>query len=72
MKSVLEPGVFKPTQSRIEARSDATTRVARDIISGETAARAAQMARLRAARMEQEAAAEPVVVAVKKKAVRKK
>lgn len=60
MKAKGEPGVFRPTMSKMETRTDTTTRVAREIVDGEAAARVRQMERLRAARLEREAAAEPV------------
>lgn len=66
MKSMLEPGNFKPTPSRGEAKSDATTRLAREIMSGEANARIAKTERLRAARLAQEVA-EPAVPPVTKK-----
>jgi hypothetical protein len=48
-------GVFKPTPSRIEAKSDATTAVARKIVETDAAARVAKTERLRAARLAREA-----------------
>lgn len=51
--------VFQPRTSRQEAKADATTRVAREIIDGEVTAREAKTERLRAARLAQEAAAKP-------------
>lgn len=52
--------VFQPKASRQEAKADATTRVAREIIDREVTAREAKTERLRAARLAREAAAEPV------------
>jgi hypothetical protein len=54
MKNIIDPGVFKPKPSRFEVKSDATSRVARDITYGEASARVAKTERLRAARMAQE------------------
>ncbi len=54
MKRIPDPGVFKPPLTRNEAKSDTTTRVSRAIIDEETAARAANTARLRAARLARE------------------
>ena len=65
----IEPGIFKPTPSRNEAKNDMTTRVAREIIESEAAARTAKTERLRAARMAQEAVADVATVSPK---VRKK
>lgn len=59
MRRMLEPGVFMPTLSRAEAKSDATTRAARAIIDGEAAARLAKTERLRATRLAREAVEEP-------------
>lgn len=50
-----EPGFFKPVASRIEAKSDATTRAAREIINHEANARIAKTAKLREARLALEA-----------------
>ncbi|TGS71564.1 hypothetical protein EN817_28215 [Mesorhizobium sp. M3A.F.Ca.ET.174.01.1.1] len=54
MKSLLDTGIFKPSPSRTEAKTDATTRVARQIVDLEAAARSAKTERLRAARLAQE------------------
>jgi len=53
--------LFKPQPSRMEAKGDATTRAARQIMETEAAAERAKTARLKAARLAQEAtaAAEP-------------
>ena len=49
----------KRAPSRLDARAEATTKAARDIIGQEAAARIAKTERLRAARLAQEAAAPP-------------
>lgn len=54
MKHIPEPGLFKPNPSRTEAKGDATSRVARQIVDLEAAARIAKTERLRAARLAQE------------------
>jgi len=51
--------VFRPRPSRQEAKADVTTRAARQIIDSEAEARQAKTERLRAARLAQEAAADP-------------
>lgn len=61
MRNVPPPGIFKPAPSRSEAKGDVTSRAARSIIETETARREAKTMRLRAARLEKEAAdPEPV------------
>ena len=50
MKPLIEPGISKPNLSRTEAKNDATTRAAKQIIKGETASRQAKTERLRKAR----------------------
>jgi hypothetical protein len=55
MKSIIQSGVFKPNQTRFENRNETTTRAAREIIDSEATKRAAQMARLKALRLEREA-----------------
>jgi len=67
----IESGIFKPTPSRNEAKGDMTTRVAREIIDGEAAARTAKTARLRAARLAQEATAVADVAPVSRKTKKK-
>lgn len=57
MKSLPDTGLFKPAPSRTEAKTDMTTRVARQILDLEATARAAKTERLRAARLAQESAA---------------
>jgi hypothetical protein len=54
----VETGVFKPSPSRHEAATDATTRAAREIIDSEKAARNAKTERLRTARLAREASGE--------------
>lgn len=72
MRETAAEGLFKPKPTRIEAKSDVTTRAARSIIDGEAAARIAKTKRLRAERLSQEelAPAAPVK-APRKTAVRK-
>jgi hypothetical protein len=70
MKSIPDTGLFKPAPSRTEAKTDMTTRVARQILDLEVSARAAKTERLRAARLAQEAAAP--VVAPKKAAPKRR
>ena len=69
MKPMPDTGLFKPAPSRTEVKGDATTRVARQIIDLEAAARIAKTERLRAARLAQEAEAP---VAAPKKPARKR
>ncbi|RWB77132.1 MAG: hypothetical protein EOQ50_09455 [Mesorhizobium sp.] len=57
MKSLPDTGLFKPVPSRTEAKTDTTSRVARQIQDLEAKARAAKTERLRAARLAQEAEA---------------
>lgn len=61
MKSLPDNGLFKPAQSRTEAKTDTTSRVARQILDLEAKTRTAKTERLRAARLAQEADAPPVV-----------
>jgi hypothetical protein len=57
MKRLAKPtGPVVPTPSRAEAKQDATTRVAREIMDREAAAQAAKTARQRAARLARDAA----------------
>ena len=62
--------VFTPKPTRQETKADVTSRVARDIMDKETAARDAKSERLRAARLSQEAvsALQPKTTAKKKTA----
>ena len=59
MRRMPEVGIFKPTPSRTEAKSDVTTRTARAIVDTEATLRAAKTKRLRAARLAREAIEEP-------------
>ena len=70
MKPMPDTGLFKPAPSRTEIKGDATTRVARQIIDLEAAARIAKTERLRAARLAQEA--EALAPAARKKSARKR
>ena len=75
MKRPSETGLFKPKQSQLEKKVDATTLAARAIVEEETSARDAKTARLRAARLAHETAGEPAPeksAAGKKKKVRRK
>jgi hypothetical protein len=65
VKRIPDPGIFKPTPSRMETKSDATTRVAREIIDREAAARSAKTERLRAARLARGAMEAPVATTKK-------
>jgi hypothetical protein len=67
VKQISEPGIFKPTPSRMESRSDTTTRVAREIINSEAAAWTAKAERLRAGRLAREAIAAAHVAMPRKK-----
>ncbi|MBZ9986466.1 hypothetical protein LB572_05070 [Mesorhizobium sp. BH1-1-5] len=69
MKSLSDSGLFKQVPSRTEAKTDTTSRVARQILDLEAAARAVKTERLRAARLAQEAEAP---VAPPKKAAAKR
>lgn len=60
MKTKAANAVFKPRPSLAEARSDTTTRVARDIVNGEALLMAEKTERLRAARLALETPAAPV------------
>lgn len=60
MDEAIINAVFQPKRSKQEAKADVTTRIAREIIDGESSAREAKTERLRAARLAQEATAEPV------------
>ena len=66
MKRMPDPGLFKPAPSRTEAKSDATSRVARQIVDLEAAARVAKTERLRAARLAQPPAPETKTTAKRK------
>lgn len=71
MRQISEPGIFKPTPSRMESKSDTTTRVAREIINGQAAAWTAKAERLRAERLAREAIETPDV-ALRGRQTRKK
>lgn len=69
MKRAVESDLFKTPPSRRDAKGDTTTRLAREILDGEAAVRAAKTARLRAARLAQEAATPlPVASSPRKRA----
>ncbi|RTM05185.1 MAG: hypothetical protein EKK31_15990 [Hyphomicrobiales bacterium] len=70
MKSLPDTGLFKPVPSRTEAKTDTTSRVARQILDLEAKTRTAKTERLRAARLAQEADAPPA--APPKKTVQKR
>jgi hypothetical protein len=56
MDEALINSVFRPKPTRQETKADVTTRVARDIMDKESAARDAKTERLRTARLAREAA----------------
>lgn len=58
MSKRVPDGIFKPKPTSTEAKSDATTRIARSIIEDEAASRDAKTERLRRARLAKEAQAE--------------
>lgn len=60
MDQVTINAVFQPKPSKQEAKADITTRLVRAMIDTEASAREAKTERLRAARLAQEATAEPV------------
>ena len=63
-----ESGAARPKPSRMEAKGDATTRAAWEIIDAEAAAEAAKTARLRAARLARSTAeVAPAAAKTKKK-----
>jgi hypothetical protein len=73
MARARDGGTASPKPSRMEAKGDATTRAARQIIDAEAAAEAAKTARLRAARLARSAAeASAPAVKAKPKAKAKK
>lgn len=70
MSGTPDAKLFKPKPSRMEAKGDATTRAAWQIIDAEAAAQAAKTKRLRAERLARDAgqAGPPAVKATKSKA----
>jgi hypothetical protein len=62
-------GVFKPVPSRIEAKSDATTTMARKIVEGEVASRIVKTERLRAARLARDVTENVLPLAKKKRPI---
>lgn len=72
MRQVSELGIFQATPSRAESKSDTTTRIAREIINGESAAWTAKTERLRAARLAREAAGTPDIAPPAKQARKKR
>lgn len=58
MSKRIPDGTFKPKPTSTEAKSDATTRIARSIIEDEAALREAKTQKLRRARLAREAQAE--------------
>lgn len=75
-QAITEANLFKPKASKAESKADITNHAARAIIDDEAAKRAAKSARLRAARLENEAKlaeiAPPAKPAAKKKAAPKR
>src|SRR5690606_25506997 len=61
--AIAAAAVFKPKPSKAETKADITDHAARTIISAEVERREAKTARLRQARLEQEAAQAPVAAA---------
>lgn len=59
MDDAIMNAVFKPKSSKQEAKADTTTRVAREIMDGEAAARIAKSERLRLARLAMPPAEKP-------------
>lgn len=59
--------LFRPIRSKAESKHDTTDNAARSIIDAETARREAKTARLREARLAQEATAQPEPVAPRTK-----
>lgn len=55
MRKPVPGGIFKPKPTSTEAKSDATSRIARSIIDDEAASRVAKTQRLRRARLAREA-----------------
>ena len=70
MARMFELGEIRPLASRSEAKGDVTSRVAREIVDGETAARAAKTERLREARLAQETGEKPGAAPVKMRRAR--
>ena len=69
MQNLTENSIFKPKLSKSDSKSEATSRVAREILDSEAASRVAKSARLRAARLAREATETPAPAA---KTVRRK
>ncbi|WP_265516114.1 hypothetical protein [Nitratireductor luteus] len=74
MSTLNQTTLFKPARPSATSKAETTTSVARGIIDAEAKAREAKSARLREARLAQEAAeaANPPAEPAKKKTVRKK
>lgn len=66
-----EKNSLRPTATRMEAKGEATTKAARQILDAEASARIAKTDRLRAARLAQVEAAEAPAAPAKKRAPRK-
>ncbi len=66
------PGTFKPKPTAIETRQDATTKVVREIIENEAAARNRKTERLRLARLAREATEAGEPSSTLKQAVKRK
>ena len=67
MRHQIPDGVFKPSPTSGEKKSEVTARAAQQILDNERSARAAKTERLRLARLAKEQA-EPVITPVKPKA----
>jgi len=68
MRHPIPAGIFKPTLTTGEKKSEATTRAAREIIDQENSKRDAKTARLRLARLERELEQQAVEPVAKRRA----
>lgn len=71
MSDVTQQNLFRPARSKAESKADTTNNAARAIIDDEAARREAKTAKLRQARLEQEAAAETEAKPAARKAKRR-
>lgn len=65
MKTPTRDTLFKPNLTKTESKAEAVSRIAMSMIEQETARRDAKTARLREARLAQEAAAAPAPIPAK-------
>jgi len=70
MSDITQQNLFRPARSKAESKADITNNAARAIIGDEAARREAKTAKLRQARLKQEAAAEPEAKPAPRKAKR--